>query len=98
MMRVEQNEERIPLDSLAGFVHILNDVSSPEDTQASNEPRIPTLIIHLLLGGIEPGDILDLGAADLPALEKLSPAEDRLFAAETSQEADQIAQLLLFRS
>src|SRR6266851_591929 len=98
MVSVEQDKKRIPLDALAGFIHVFDHVSSPENTQAANEPRIPALIIHFLLGGIEPGDILDLGAANFPTLKELSAAEDRLFATESSQEAGQIAQLLLFRS
>src|SRR5438132_14268155 len=90
VMRVQQNEYGFSLNPLAGFIDIFNHVAAPEHPQTADETGIPALIGHLLFRRIEPRDVLDLCAADAPPLEKLSPCEDRLLAAELRQKTDEI--------
>ena len=58
--------------------------TSPIRSPASRTPRhltkpgVPGLVGHLLARRVEPGDVLDVRAADRPALEELPPLEDRL--------------------
>ena len=80
MMGVEQDQGRLVHDRLAPLVHVADEVAGQPHAQALDVTAIPILVGHLLAGGIEERKILDVGAAEGPALEELPPLEDRMLA------------------
>ena len=72
-------------------------VAGQPHAEAADEAGVPGLVGHLAAVGVEPGDVLDVGAADAAALEELAPAEHRLLAARSDEPAGELEELAAAR-
>ena len=61
---VEQQQQRVADDRFAALVHVADQVAGQAHAQALDEAGVPGVVGHLLAGRVEPGNVLDVGAAD----------------------------------
>ena len=97
MVGVEQQQQRVADDRLAALVHVADQVAGQAHPQAPDEAGVPGLVGHLLAGGLEPGNVLDVGAADAAAQEELAALEDRLLAPDARHLAHEVQEALAAR-
>ena len=83
-----------PTIALAALVDFVDGVAVEPDAEAAHVGRVPDLVGHLAARGVEPGDVLDVGAADAAALEELAPAQHRMVlpdADDAARELEEVA-------
>src|SRR5271165_6773795 len=95
MMGVEQDQGRLVNDRLAPLVHVADEVAGQPHAQALDVSLVPVLVGHLLAARAEERKILDVGAAEGPALEELPPLEDRMLAPDPRNLPGEIEESLL---
>src|SRR5689334_22365135 len=85
VMRVEDNQDRVADESVAAIVELFDGVAREAQPEAARLGIVPVVLGHLLTVEPKPGQVLDLRAADLPALKKMAPAQHRLSAENVDQ-------------
>ena len=91
---IEQQQEGLADDRLAAFIDVA-EVAGQAQAEALDEAGVPGGVGHLVAGGIEEGNILNVFAAEGPAQEEAALPRDRLVPPQASQPADEVEEGLL---
>src|SRR5919109_4952183 len=78
MVGIQQDKEGIVHETVSAFVHLINGIAGQPKAEAACFGIGPILLGHFIAIRAEPGEILHLGAADLPALKEFATSEGRM--------------------
>ena len=78
MMSIEQEQQGVADNAFAAFIHLVDRVAGEPYAQAAHKACVPGIVSHFLAGGLEPGNILDVGAAEAAALKEFPPLQNGL--------------------
>src|SRR5437588_547340 len=98
MVRVQEQQERVAGDAVAALIHLVNGVARQLHGERARLLVAPVVVGHLVPVGAEPGDVLDLRAANLSALKKFATAQNRVCVEdlyEVARELQKVAPLLV---
>src|ERR1041385_9436333 len=94
-MRVEAEEERVVSNRVAVKIGDGAHVAAQHHAQTFNPLGFPLLVRHLNAATIQPHDVFDFAAANLPPAEKIRSRENRMLLSKPNQLRDKFEELLL---
>src|SRR5262249_1955953 len=94
LVGVEQDEEGLVPHRMSLVVDLLDGVPGELESEESALPVVPLLVGHLASVRLEPGEILDGGAADAAALEEAPAPEHGVIEPEPDESSREIEQAL----
>src|SRR5579872_4710522 len=98
MVRIHQEEKIFIAELAAALVRFVEPLTCEQHSEAVNQPITPVILAHLIAGGSQPQDVLDVRSFNRPALKKSTPAKHRMLLAQVDHalnEHQQIPILLL---
>src|SRR5688572_13887322 len=89
MMGIQEQEERVVHDDVAAGVFFFNRVSGQDKADRPHMSLPPVGLIHFLAVRMEPYDILDLTAMDLPPLKEAASSKHGMGLSERNELSDE---------
>ena len=91
---IDQNKQRIALDMIAAFIHLVDGISAKEHAQASGVRVVPVLFFHVSAVRPEPAHIPDLRLAHRAAPVESPAHKHRVLPTELDEKPGEFEQFL----
>src|SRR4030095_16350062 len=95
-MSVEKEGERIANNPLAMFINFGDLIARQHHAEAPRISHVPIGVSHFCAVGLEPVEVFDLRAINLPTLKKIASATSRICLTKEHDCADELERSALF--